>query len=333
MIEPSKKVIHLLAYFKRRLFLKSRIMRLIQHAETIAPTHLALETTAHCNGKCTFCPSPHMRRKRGVMTPNLFRRIIEDARQIGTIQFITHGGMGEPLLDSHIADRISYEKKQLDTIVQLHTNGSLLTGDRAYALFKAGLDILSISVNAFSAESHRVITGLDFHTVLDHVRQATTIRNTIGAKTRIRATIVNCELISQKEIRLFRQYWSERVDEVAVHRKKNWANLKAPPSPLRKLPCKWIWYMLSVHWDGSVSKCHEDYEENTLLGNLNNNSILEIFNHPALTKIRSQFCESQLPTLPGCQGCSRLRFDQEWWMGATRKNNPNGLITFSYEDF
>src|SRR3972149_3969458 len=110
---------------------------------------LHLETIAICNAACVFCPYPTMKRPRGTMSMDLFRKIIDEAATISRIEEVCLTGLGEPLLDRQVVERLRYVRKKMPLIqTTLYTNGSLLSAEKVTALRDAGLGVLYVSLNA-----------------------------------------------------------------------------------------------------------------------------------------------------------------------------------------
>ena len=62
---------------------------------------LRMESTNHCNFKCTFCPHPQMKRKKGFMDEDLFYKTIDQAADLGIIKLDLRN-FGEPMLDKRL---------------------------------------------------------------------------------------------------------------------------------------------------------------------------------------------------------------------------------------
>lgn len=315
--------------FSQNLFAKRKIHKLMKPYDIIVPSHLAIETTNFCNGKCVFCPSRYMTRNRGIMSMALFRKLINDAYTLGSIEFITHGGMGEPLIDESIAEKISIEKSVLGSRVQLHTNGSMLNKDNIQKLFDAGLDVLSISLNAFNNTTYKNTTGLDYEKVCQNVKNVFKIKEKLQAVTDIRITMVRTESMLQEEVDNFLDYWKSFTPNVAVHIMKNWAYFNKNTVRGKKYPCKWIWYMMSINWDGKVNICHEDFDGNVIIGDLNKSKIIDVFNCDAIKKLRKHFYNGDKSSFELCKDCSRLILDKSWWSTVNVNVLSNGTIKYS----
>jgi len=262
------------------------------------------------------------------MNKELFNKIVDDANTLGSVDFITHGGMGEPLMDQLLADRIAAEKSVLGARVQVHTNGSLLNEDNILRLFTSNLDVLSISLNAFHATTHKNTTDLDYEAVRQNVETAFKAKKKLKANTQIRITMVRTKDMSQEEVTNFQNYWRRFTPNVAVHPMKNWAYFSSNSIEGKEHPCKWIWYVMSINWDGKVNMCHEDFDGKALIGDLTKTNIVDIFNCDAIRKLRELFYSGELPSSELCKDCSRLKLDKSWWHTVRIVTMPNGTTKY-----
>jgi len=67
----------------------------------ILPEIVQIESTNICNAKCVFCPRDDMHRKQGVMSLELFKKIVDECATLGITHVRVHN-YGEPFLDRHI---------------------------------------------------------------------------------------------------------------------------------------------------------------------------------------------------------------------------------------
>src|SRR3954463_11366338 len=71
----------------------------------VLPEIVQIESTNICNAKCVFCPRDEMLRDQGVMSRELFRKVVDECAALG----ITHVRMhnyGEAFLDRHLAEKV-----------------------------------------------------------------------------------------------------------------------------------------------------------------------------------------------------------------------------------
>ena len=270
-----------------------------------------------------------MTRDHGVMSMELFERIINDAKGLISVEFITHGGMGEPLRDDFLTEKIALEKSVLNAQVQVHTNGSLLDEENIRKIFASKLDVLSISLNAFHAMTHKNTTGLDYEMVRRNIEAVFSLKEKLKAKTQIRVTMVRIKDMPQKEIDNFQNYWKQFTPHVSVHPMKNWAYFGTNIVKGRKYPCKWVWYMMSINWDGKVNICHEDFDGRIVIGDLAKERIVDVFNCETIQKVRKHFYNTGEPLLDICKDCSRLQMDKFWWYNAEVSSMRDGTTKYS----
>jgi hypothetical protein len=115
------------------------------------PDIVQIESTNICNAKCVFCPRDEMHRRQGIMTVELFRKIVDECVELG----ITHVRMhnyGEAFIDRRLVEKVRYAKQKGIREVGLISNGSLISEPVARGMIDAGLDAINISVDASGKE-------------------------------------------------------------------------------------------------------------------------------------------------------------------------------------
>jgi len=127
---------------------------------------LQIETTNHCNNNCVFCPHKTIEFKQ-CMDMNLFKKIINEAKELGIKKIIPFLN-GEPFMDPLFFERLKYIRKFMseDTVIDVYTNGRLLTEKVVEALNNHNVNFINISLNAFNEITYKKITGSnDFKTI------------------------------------------------------------------------------------------------------------------------------------------------------------------------
>ena len=138
----------------------AKVRSAIGNTECFMPTQLAIETVRACNAKCIMCPSTTMKRPKGVMQTEVHETILRKISQWGApISLITHAGIGEPLLDKMLEERIRREKEVFpEAQIIVYTNGGLLDEERARKLIESGVNTVSFSINGFRKEASIINT-------------------------------------------------------------------------------------------------------------------------------------------------------------------------------
>ena len=70
-----------------------------------------------------------------------------------------------------------------------------------------------------------------------------------------------------------------------------------------RYPCILMWYMLAVNWDGQVSICSVDWNNTTVVGDINLDTLNEIWNGHRMKAARLSQLEGRWGYLPVCEKC------------------------------
>lgn len=120
------------------------------------PSRLAklyLEPTSQCNLDCRTCIRNIWDEPQGMMSEEVFSRVIEGLRAFSPMPTVFFGGFGEPLFHPNIVEMVARAKAR-GASVELVTNGTLLTRDISRELLRVGLDMLWVSLDGATPESY-----------------------------------------------------------------------------------------------------------------------------------------------------------------------------------
>lgn len=270
---------------------------------------LQVENIAICNAACCFCPYPKMKRQRGTMSMDLFKRIVDEAKTIPAIDQFTITGLGEPLLDKHLVERIEYVHRAMPgLLLDLYTNGSYLDERRIEQLRDAGLKVLYISLNATNAQKREEIMALkDFTRVRSMAHKAIELG---GKKMKVIVKgLQTKDLMEHEEVAQFVSEWHGPYYDggnAFLHQEGNWAGAIYPMRTKPVTPCHRALYQFMVLWDGRVSLCCFDGEGEVILGDLTKQTIREVFNGPIATGIREAHAKGRRGELKLCSTCTAI---------------------------
>lgn len=107
------------------------------HDKKLLFNHIEVETINRCNGNCSFCPVNRKDdpREKAVMTRELFESIVGQLADMDYDGRFTTFSNNEPLLDDRILEFNLYAREHLPHArMHLFTNGTLLTLDKFIAL-------------------------------------------------------------------------------------------------------------------------------------------------------------------------------------------------------
>ena len=268
---------------------------------------IQLECTNVCNADCCFCPYSKMRRPKGTMSMNLFCRIIDEATSIPLIDHITITGLGEPLLDRFLIDRIRYVRKKMPgVLLDLYTNGTFLRPEMVDDLHRAGLSVLYVSLNAVTRDRRLQVMKLDD---FDQVTRSTEYALTKPGWRVIVKGIVSKDLMEAGDNEAFTARWGGPFTgsgNAFLHLEGNWAGATWPMRLKPTEPCARALNQIMVLWDGRVSLCCFDSEGDCTLGDLNHQTIREVFNGQPALGIREAHIQGRRQELKLCNGCTGI---------------------------
>jgi sulfatase maturation enzyme AslB (radical SAM superfamily) len=276
----------------------------------ILPEIVQIESTNICNAKCVFCPRDEMRRRQGVMSFDLFRKIVDECVELGITHVRLHN-YGEPFIDRRLVEKIRYAKRQGIPEVGLISNGSLITDDVARGVIEAGLDAINISVDASGREvfeSTRL--GLKYDRVVANIERLVRIRGELGQR-RPKLILSFVRQNNSADEQAFIEHWKQIADKIHVTDLHNWAGTLNRKSDVN-YPCYRPWLTFTVLWDGRVSLCCADFDGRTVLGTLTTSTIREIWNAESYRHVRRLHLQSGGPEI--CRSCDLPRKDSPLWI-------------------
>ena len=274
------------------------------------PEIVQIEATNICNAKCVFCPRDEMHRRQGIMTVELFKKIVDECAELG----ITHVRMhnyGEAFVDRKLVEKVRYAKQKGIQEVGMISNGSLITEPVAKGMIEAGLDAINISVDASGKEVFEATRiGLKYDKVIANIERLLRLRAESG-KRRPKLILSFVRQNNSADEQAFIEHWRTIADKIHVTDLHNWAGTLNTESDVN-YPCYRPWLTFTVLWDGRVSLCCADFDGKTILGNLNTHTIAEIWNAEAYRNVRREHLESGGPDI--CRACDLPRKDSPLWI-------------------
>jgi len=245
----------------------------------------------------------------------LFEKIIKEVSGVKR-KPVTHlHGFGEPLLDKLLADKIRLAKTYGITQTYIVTNASLLFPETARKIVGAGLDKMKISFYGTDEASYNnTMKRLDFKVTFQNVQDFLRIRKEMKSETpRLILQYLPNET-NQAKTAEFRSLWSPLIDPRAgdclnVASLHNYGGGRSY-NPLGKTivsVCYFPWTSMSVLWDGRVVTCCMDSNGVQVLGDLNSQSVQDVWNGPVLAGVRDSFGKRDYSRFPVCLSCDWVR--------------------------
>jgi radical SAM protein with 4Fe4S-binding SPASM domain len=234
------------------------------------------------------------------------------------IKSLNFGGLGEPLLNKRLPDMIAYANKQdiADRIV-IVTNGSLLKPDLNRKLIESGLDDLLVSVEGVSAQKYQEIAGVP----IDYNHFLTGIRDFYEHKghCKVYAKLAHTGLDESGEAG-FHRLFDDICDTAYVEYltkifqgvdyssivKDQTINQIGERVTNKVDICFLPFNNLNINAFGKVSPCIFDYKENIVVGDINKESLVEIWNGKRLNQFRAMHLKGERYKHADCSICEWL---------------------------
>jgi radical SAM protein with 4Fe4S-binding SPASM domain len=219
-------------------------------------------------------------------------------------------------------ERVRKLKQANIKCVSMSTNASLLTEDKTRALFDAGLDELMFSIDTVDKETYeKTRIGLKFDTAVKNIKMFFRLRDELKPDTKIRVRGVFFEDPDKEEhkkhIGMWEDFWGRLKkpnDRIYLKRAHNWGNQKVWEDKLKKYdwvyhPCVLPWSTLHITTMGIVPLCPQDYDAKMNIGDINENTIAEVWRNENWTRIRELHSTGSRNEIRFCQGCRLFDLD------------------------
>ncbi|HEY4359659.1 MAG TPA: radical SAM protein [Bryobacteraceae bacterium] len=270
------------------------------------PVEYIVETTAKCNLYCPMCPRETYKQPKEDMPPEVFDRLVQGSRH--TAEHMMLIGLGEPLMDPKIFDRIQHcQQHGISSL--LSTNGVLLDEKAATRLLDSPLAHITLSFDGASKETfEHYRKGARFERVRDNFVRFAQMKHDRKSKLQIVVQMVRMPG-NAHEVDDFRRFWISvpGVDQVRV--KEDETNLVQPenrrPNSASMRRCHYLWRgPMYVKHDGRVYPCCQSYGlDGSPVGDLRHQPLQEIFNSPDMQHLRQLHAAGRGAEVEMCSRC------------------------------
>lgn len=245
------------------------------------PDIIDVEVTNLCNFTCKMCPvgNLRMKRKQGFMSTDLMSDIVRECSRFGTAIRIIR--WGEPLMHPNLLQFVRMVKSA-GLLCHINTNGFFFDNEFIHDIIEIPLDSIKFSWHYQNISNW--ITEL-------YMRRAK------RSKPFIQVSITEKEA---NELDEFKEIIGAVCDKVTINRTKSiFQTQELPIAP----NCSEVFNKLSINFDGTVSACCGDFDNYMLVGNLNLQSIQEVWNGKELEDIRRKLLRNEHNDLFLCRRC------------------------------
>lgn len=292
------------------------------------PFLIYLDPSSACNFKCEFCPSAFSTKEdfeKKTFDFELFKKVIDDLKEFNSpIKVMRMNKIGEPLVNKNISKMIKYAKdSKMVNFIDFATNASLLNNELSLELVEAGLDKINISIEGVNEEQYKkyVHADIDFNSFVENIKFL--YRN----KKQLEITIkIPSNYITEDDKKIFFDTFSDYCDRIFIENLTSiWPNFDInKKSDILKVEeksqyglddcdkkvCSYIFYSMVINSNGSVSACCPDWQEKLIIGNVNNQSLKEIWNSNILKELQIMHLEGNRKNNDICANCGHIKYAQ-----------------------
>ena len=299
------------------------------------PFSVHIDVCSVCNYKCSFCfqaDSQAMKAvglKRGMMSFTMFKKIVDELSAFDQkIKKIKIGNHGEPTLHPELPAMIRYARDSgTAEIIELFTNASQLEPTLNQALIDSGLQRINISLEGLSDERYQQVAGVkqSFAAIVEGVRHLYSIRGDCKIYVKIAdqtsalsRDITQKFVLSDAERDYFFDTFGNICDEIFIEKVvPQWAEVQldkqnqvsetgmyAQKVKVDKDVCPFIFMYLHFNCDGTVSPCTLDWPRKVVIGNIEQQSVKEIWNGQQLRALQVAMLEGKRCDINFCKNCT-----------------------------
>ncbi len=280
------------------------------------PPIIIVAVTNVCDMACIHCAHPVIKKDPGYratfMTPEIHSRVVEQVSDHrDDLWVFRYAADGESLLNPHFLDMLEETVSARIGPVDLTTNAMSLTEDKMRRLLEAPIDVIDVSLDAYSRETYEKIRIRGkFDVVTANLERLVEMRNALGSPTRIMTSIIS-QKEARDEIEAFEKHWGAIVDEVLVRGLNTDLGIVNASETyfddsLDRWPCPQFWKRVTINQHGDVRFCVEDWRNAGVVGNVMDTTIAEIWQSDLYSEFRDLHRTGRWGKMKMCRNC------QDW---------------------
>lgn len=244
------------------------------------PSVIEISESGTCNRKCSFCPrsAPDFKDLKEFISDKLIIKLSKELSLYEYSGIFLFSGFVEPLLDKNIYNLLSIVRNYLSKAkIEMVTNGDVINEERTKKLFKSGLSTLLVSIYDGKKEA-------------DNMEK---LLKKVG--------------LNEDQFKVRHRYLpeSESFGITLSNRAGMMDNaeyvIPSLKEPMKK-PCYYPHYTFFMDYTGEVLICSHDWGKKLVVGNLNNESFIDIWCNQKFNFARQNLFNSNRNFAP-CNKC------------------------------
>ena len=272
-------------------FLKKRLAQENEHFKNISEKNSALDSlvvieinlTELCNRKCVFCPrvDPKIFPNRNLhMNLELSEKIASNLKKINYKGRLSFSGFGEPFLTKNFFDHLkTYRKFLINNNLETNTNGDKLTTEIIIKAFDSGLT--NLYINAYDGE-HQI------HKFEELIKKS---------------GVSKSKFFIRPHWEGYHKDWGLFLNNRSGMITNNENEYLKPVESQVARKCYYPFYKMFIDFNGKVLFCSNDWGRVNVIGDLNSETIQDIWMGEKLNFFRRKLSKMDRSNKP-CNTCS-----------------------------
>jgi radical SAM protein with 4Fe4S-binding SPASM domain len=223
-------------------------------------------------------------------------------------------------------DLMVFDAKKINTIdsVEITTNAALLTENKAAALINSGLDTIRISIEHVHNNGYKRLTKTEvsYGDIRKNVAFLYNEKVKQDSTLHVHVKIIDTAL-SESEKEKFLADFSSISDSINIDKPMGWSmsfekemdmdisdiktGISGVTEKRERTVCPEPFSKLAVNFNGTVSVCCADWSHGTLVGDLKEESLLDIWRGDKLKKIRLLHLTGNRRQIASCRNCDYMK--------------------------
>ncbi|MFA5992287.1 MAG: radical SAM/SPASM domain-containing protein [Candidatus Pacearchaeota archaeon] len=289
-------------YLKLRNQAKESLFFLKKNAlkKTIFPEIINIETSVLCNANCITCPHKEIVRKIN-MDFSLFKKILDEIHNYN-VKEIHPFNYGEPFLYKEFINALKYiRQKSPNSKIFIYSNGAAMTNEQMQEVVTQNLlDKVNFSLDAANSDTYKTVRGLDYDKTIEKINHFLELNKQNNNKIEVSVSFVITEQ-NKKQISEFKKIWKNKAN---IHLGVDDGREGKPfINKSSNKPCSWPFNRITILTNGEVVICCIDAMGKLILGNVEKNTIKEIWDSPQYENIRQLHLSKKKDQIPLCANC------------------------------
>jgi hypothetical protein len=265
------------------------------------PDVIQIETNILCNAKCDFCTQKQITRRPYQMEERIYKKIIDESRGLS----ITYRPfmLNEPFTDKRMTDICKYIKQDNTAKIEFNSNAGVLTKEITDAILDIGVDYMRLSIDGFYKDKYEERRkGIVFETAVQNAEYFCKRAKKYDTETEVRMIAFPD---TGEEQKLFINKWSAIADKASITTLYRYP-WEGQEEVVHK-PCLKIRKEMFFYVDGRATLCCWDTAERAVIGDIKEQTVLQIWNGDLADKYRTLLAKGARDKIELCSRCDAYK--------------------------